>query len=339
MSAPRNLTLDVAKGISILLMTICHLMIFQENSFISKFNTNYIFFFTVPIFVFTSGLLFVPKDNLKKFITNKFDSLLKPIVALAITFIAIITSIGLLNGKNLKIAFEKADLLLQNLFFPLWFPTTLFISILLLNLILYFSKKNRGLFYIVGISVILFVIALNNVANPSKLIVLDTVVYFLLLLTIGYIISIKNWIHYFFKTTTFILSCITLFIFFIFKNELNIKIDLYHNTFGNFIFTLISLILAFIILINISKLIIKVPVLGKVFTACSRASFYILAFHTVVGNKLIFPIFTRFLGNTVFCNVLQFIVTITICIFLYKVVFYIPFVRNFMLPKKEIQSV
>ena len=64
MSTSRNLTLDVAKGISILLMTVSHLSIFQDNPTVSWFNTNYLFFFRLPLFIFISGLLFVPQDKL-----------------------------------------------------------------------------------------------------------------------------------------------------------------------------------------------------------------------------------------------------------------------------------
>lgn len=339
MSSTRNLTLDVAKGISILLMTISHLTIFQENQTISSFNTNYLFFFRLPLFIFISGLLFIPQDKVLKFAYNKFDGLIKPIVTLFIAFVVIVTVFGIFKGDGVGDAYAKADIIFQNLFYPLWFPITLFFALFLYNLIMYFRyNHDKRLTTFVTLSVLLLAVGLYFIDLKSKLLVINTIIIFLYLLAVGFTVKSNQFIDVLYKPLTLLTSILTLIICLYYKESLGIRLDLYHNIFGKFIPTTLTLLAAIVVVLNLAKQISKVPVLAKTLALCSKASFYILAFHIIIGNKILYPIVNKILGKSIISNCLQYIVMITLCIAIYKIVFYIPIVKKLMLPKKALKT-
>ena len=54
----RDNILDIAKGVSILLMTITHLTLFKDYPSMIKINREIFMLFKMPLFIFISGMLF-----------------------------------------------------------------------------------------------------------------------------------------------------------------------------------------------------------------------------------------------------------------------------------------
>jgi polysaccharide biosynthesis protein PslL len=71
----RNLTVDIAKGIGILLVVFGHNWIVNHDP---GELFRIVFSFHVPLFFFMSGLFLKPSDGLKQFIFKRADTLLKP---------------------------------------------------------------------------------------------------------------------------------------------------------------------------------------------------------------------------------------------------------------------
>jgi polysaccharide biosynthesis protein PslL len=71
----RNLTVDVAKGIGIILVVLGHnwIVLHEKNDLF-----RVIFSFHVPLFFFISGLFLKDREGIKDFLISKSDSLLKP---------------------------------------------------------------------------------------------------------------------------------------------------------------------------------------------------------------------------------------------------------------------
>jgi polysaccharide biosynthesis protein PslL len=86
----RNLTVDIAKGIGIILVVFGHNWIVKHES---GELFRIIFSFHVPLFFFMSGFFIKPSDGLKKFIFRRADTLLKP-------YLTILLLIGVLKIFN-----------------------------------------------------------------------------------------------------------------------------------------------------------------------------------------------------------------------------------------------
>jgi fucose 4-O-acetylase-like acetyltransferase len=76
----RNQTIDVAKGIGIILVVLGHNWITQVNGDLNKL----VFSFHMPLFFFLSGIFIRDSDRLTTFAASRADSLLKPYFAVLI---------------------------------------------------------------------------------------------------------------------------------------------------------------------------------------------------------------------------------------------------------------
>lgn len=79
----RNRAIDIAKGITIILMILGHF-----NSLWNTVIFYMIFSFHMPLFFIFSGYFYKPKTN-REFFTNGYNRLLKPYIITAIIAIAI----------------------------------------------------------------------------------------------------------------------------------------------------------------------------------------------------------------------------------------------------------
>ena len=70
----RNITIDIAKGLGIVLVVLGHNWIAQENTELFEI----IFSFHMPLFFFLAGVFVGDSNNIIDFIIKKTDALLKP---------------------------------------------------------------------------------------------------------------------------------------------------------------------------------------------------------------------------------------------------------------------
>lgn len=331
----RDTTLDIAKGMSILLMTISHLTLFQRHGNLSYVNLNYLTLFKMPLFIFISGILFSPTTDFKSYLINKFEGLIKPILTIFFAFFIATVSFNVLR---LGITFEcikRGIVLFQNLFFPLWFPISLFFATVAFKLFFY-QIENKLIKSVFLLFILSFLLLLNYFKIGIGLIRFDNLIYFVYILSLGFLFKKRRLLPWIFKPITFIISVLLFGFCIYFSKELNIAINLYHVKFTSFIPTTVAFLSGISIVLFLSNQLKRFVILNDIFILCSQSAFYILAFHFILGNKILYPIVVRFLGENILSDSISFLLTIFSCIMLYKLTFKIPILTKFILPKKAL---
>jgi polysaccharide biosynthesis protein PslL len=80
----RNQTIDIAKGIGILTVVICHNWVLYHDR--GEFS-RVVFSFHMPLFFFISGIFFKPNLTFKETLVSKANSILKPYIAVTLFLI------------------------------------------------------------------------------------------------------------------------------------------------------------------------------------------------------------------------------------------------------------
>jgi polysaccharide biosynthesis protein PslL len=147
----RNQTIDIAKGIGIMLVVFGHNWIVLHEKGV-LFRT--IFSFHMPLFFFLSGVLLKDAGSLKQFIVTKADSLLKPyfVVTICLGIGKIFAHpttwfkylFGVIYATNVTIEWE-----------PLWFLPHLFVALLavwmMLRVTQHFERRSLWITFIAAI--------------------------------------------------------------------------------------------------------------------------------------------------------------------------------------------
>lgn len=331
----RDTTLDIAKGISILLMTITHLSLFDPFPMVKHFNADILMLFKMPLFIFISGILFSNKHALYDFCSNKFDALIKPILTI---FTVTIVAYLLYNGfqyRSIVEAVKDTHRFLYKLYFPLWFPLVLFATLLLFKTVLVVkSKVHPPTFVMLYISLITFLCFVTKYNIQYSLFLGHPILYFFIILSIGYFVKQKQLLAMMYRTDFFIFSVLLLSCYVIQKDILEVKVDLSMNEFGRLIPTSITFITGISIVFYLSKLISKTQYLSKVLIHCSKGSFFILAFHVLIANYILYPFLITRLENVYVASVICFVLTIGGCVLIYQLLFRTKILKYFLLPKK-----
>lgn len=148
----RNNTIDVMKGIGILLVIIGHCVYF------GGFIHNWIFSFHMPLFFIISGLFF-REASLSVLLQKKIRRLIFPYVIFFV--VGLLITLLIPEWRN-KLSFSglAIDIYLGN---PgivnvssVWFLVCLFFSMLILHMVLLIEKRNKKLSYIILVVVVIF---------------------------------------------------------------------------------------------------------------------------------------------------------------------------------------
>lgn len=327
-------SIDISKGISIILMTFSHLLVVKKHPEITNLNINYFMIFKMPLFIIISGILFSNKKNIKDFIRSKVDSLLKPTISTILLFS--LTSLlvwGAYNpdGISLKAALAKTILIA----FPLWFIFSLFFSLVIFRFIFsILEHKDNGFKFAVITTTILFLALLNVYNLKYYFINLSTIIYFLLYLFIGYVIKWKLLLKYLISTPVFITSVIIFITFILLKQKIDISLSLTNNIFDPFFLTLLYSVVCSIMVLNISNIIAKQKWLAQFLILCGRSSFFILSFHIALGNFILPYLIPKDNQSYIF-DILILIFTILGCILLREIFKYTRITRYLFLPKNQ----
>ncbi|MFD1771554.1 acyltransferase family protein [Sphingobacterium suaedae] len=327
-------SLDISKGISILLMTFSHLLVIKKHPELTELNIHYLMIFKMPLFIIISGFLYSNKRTLRTYALSKVDSLLKPTV----NTIALFSLFALLfsgSSPNVLTSIKNAVAQAIVLAFPLWFIFSLFLSLLIFRLIFYvLESKNNDVKFPV-IFCILLILSLLNVYNlkyyffnPS------TIIYFLLYLSIGYLIKTKHWLNGLLSKHVWIYSVLIFFTFILAKQKIDINLSLTNNVFAPFFLTLLYSIVGTIMIWNVSNLIARQKWLAWFLNLCGQSSFFILSFHILFGNVLI-PKLLPQTNQSYFFDILTLILTIAGCILIKEGFARIKITRYLFLPNQK----
>ncbi|WP_180116301.1 acyltransferase family protein, partial [Acinetobacter sp. YH12119] len=264
MSNYRARFIDVAKGISIILMTLTHLQFVKKYDLIESFNYDYLILFKMPMFIIISGYLFNTKKNLNYFLFSKFDSLIKPATSVIFIFylISLIPYIlGLINYPN--------PIKILGIFTPLWFIFSLFLSLVLFRFIFYiFEKYQIKIAFFTTISLLIVLASLNEFDIRYSIFNLSTIIYFLIYLSIGYIIKKNDFFKYVIDYKSTLILVILFSTIFVTKDLFDIKIRMFSNVYSPFLFALIYSLCGAMMVISISNHIIKYNLIQSFLKKC-----------------------------------------------------------------------
>lgn len=165
--------IDIAKGLGIFFIVMQHV----KNSGPVRDMMTY----SVPIFFFLSGMTFCKKNGQKDFFINKIKRLYIPYLIVSIISIFIYLLLGKyigagvgLNGKDILdnlfgMIYANADC--GNMMWnrPLWFIPTLFVALIITNIIEQIKNRDIKIIYIGLLTLLGMILASFNINLPFQL--------------------------------------------------------------------------------------------------------------------------------------------------------------------------
>jgi fucose 4-O-acetylase-like acetyltransferase len=338
---------DIAKGISIVLMTIGRYGFTEIYPELKSFN-NVAMLFKMPTFIFISGYLLSGRLNLKHFLFHKIDGLIKPLFAfllsltlLHILFYIIFSDEVTLNGAidpiiNLVRSFYHGSFDVVNVSF--WFIMALFLGQITLKGFLEINSLKKPLNYLFLVAFVSSLLILNII--KINFYWTQYIPIFFTYLFLGY--SFKKLSNQYFYGTSFVYSkkmilfpivfLILIFAMKIFNWQIDFNLAGLHY---NYHYLLILSLFGVFTVIYLCRFIEKIPILNSLLVYCSKASFFILAYHIFIKDvySVLFdlknynPLLHSFL---VFLNIL-------LCCLIFWLLKKVPFVRILFYPIKTIK--
>ena len=321
----RNSTIDIAKGLGIILVVLGHSQIVLTRS---PELYRIIFSFHLPLFFFLSGVFLRNSDNFWRFLRKRANVLLKPYFSVLGTigiYLFILRYIPVKNyfiyvlyatGSTIE-AISKETLIplwfLPHLT-PLWFLPHLFITLVFSYLVLKLSQRlpqhslARIVLYVTIFSLgVIFVHFWQKsllVTSDPMLPPVEAIRWMglpfsldLVFLTSGFVLFGNFWakqVQFFsFKLLKFVCAVMVFFAFHHFYNE---TIDLNNRLFGNFLICTLQAFLGIYIILSISSLISQNKVAANSLSYIGCSSLFILMFHWVVMDAVmkLTHIFSRY---------------------------------------------
>lgn len=337
---------DIAKGISIILMTIGRYDFTDIYPYLMQFQ-NIVMVLKMPTFIFISGYLFSNRLNFKHFLYHKIDSLIKPLISFILTltllniiFYIIISDVVTFNQAfghitNLARYFYHGSFDSINVSF--WFIGALFLGQVTLKGFLEIKRLNKTLNYLLLMAFFLVLFILNTI--KIKFYWTEYIPIFFTYLLLGYCFQ-KISTRFldgtsFFYSKKMIVFPILFFLFRFILNQLNIEID--YDLSGlhfNYHYLLIVSLLGVFTVIYLCRYIEKIPILNSFFAYCSKASFFILAFHIFI--KEVYVVLFDLETYNPLLHTLLFFSNIILCCLIYRFLKRVPFVRIAFYPIKVI---
>ncbi|WP_111307950.1 acyltransferase family protein [Confluentibacter sediminis] len=343
--------LDIAKGLSIILMTLVHYPFTQGDNVypnLSFLINDVLMIFVVPIFIFISGYLMNDGSSFKAFLFDKIDALIKPLIGFlfSITILNIIKysitadSIGL-HGIISPVNALLSVVIFGNLGFvnyALWFIVALFWGLLALKGGIIIWDLKKPLKYVLLSIFVLLLVILNRTSVTAYYVVYVPV--FFTFLGLGYIF--KKWSDRYFNGISFFYSNV-MFVFPILfsigwfvlnKFKLRTDLDLFLFVF-NYHYLLLLSIMGIFSVFFFCRYLEKIPYLNTVLIECSRASFFILGLHI-----FILDVYRHIFDLKVYDPLLHFFLfgfNIFLCYIIYRILIQTPFIRLLFVPLKRIE--
>lgn len=270
----RNTTIDIVKGIGIILVVLGH-------TALPKSLLNIIYSFHMPLFFFISGYLYSKEKystDIMVVFKSKFNTLLWPFFTFSI--FAIILNYIFVQHNMSFVLFELKDTILgiHNINGPLWFLTALFMVEII------FSQTNRYKNYDFIILLIVIIGFINAFYFQFRIIYnIDIALIGILYFYIGYKVRDFNLLNISLKIKMSLLILLSfLLVVFSYKTEFNMMYHIYGDIY-NFIIASFSGIALVLI---ISKIIDKFNYMKKILIWLGVNSLIILATHFLYAHLI-----------------------------------------------------
>lgn len=289
---------DVAKGISIILVALFHsklnLLIPEVGSSMSLFR--------LPLFFFMSGVFFNVSNDPKTFFWKKFDALLKPYF---ITFIIILFISIILNEENLIYKLKcilygsgKSILWAYRDWAPLWFLTHLFAVHCFIYLIFrYTGFKSTPLIFKFTILIAMLLVGTHwvDIFSNTKIIIagesiqlpdlpfsLDVILVSAPFFIMGALTKVK--IVLFKPNLYWLFISVLLYILIVMFTDARIMLG--HRDYNLPFIATLGAACGIYALTTISYYLDKIPVIRGVLLSFGSSSLFVLIFHMYIGNHV-----------------------------------------------------
>lgn len=344
----RNNTVDVAKGIGMLLVVFGHNWIVIHHK---GLLFRAIFSFHVPLFLFLSGVYIKESNSFYDFILSKADALLKPYLAILVILGGVVIPFGsmsfvryfygVLYGVGASI-----------IWMPLWFLPNLFVSLLFSWSILRLTRNisNRTIWLgLIVMFLLVFGVAyidyfwvgnvfyfsdqamlfVKTVHFPGLPFSLDIVFVSSAFVLLGYLFrdevkAVK--LSYFCFSLVFFLFCLLLFFF-------PVVMDLNFRVYGDFVVSTLRAFFGVYIVIFLSELISRNEVLGKSLAYIGSCSIFVLVFHSAV-QAITYSVLSLIYKINYFNGVVSFVLGVVLPIIFFEVTKRQRLLSVILLPKK-----
>ena len=290
----RNQTIDVVKGIGIILVVFGHNWISLKGN---REIFRVIFSFHMPLFFFLSGIFLKEATPLRVFLKSRTDTLLKP-------YCVVLAALG---TTQLLLAIAKGSVTTQKLYYfvglaygtgqtiswaPFWFLPHLFISSFFALIILNIIKRRS---WITVVSIVMLSIGIHfidpvyrpNLKNVGYISIdhlpglpwsLDLMPITSSFIVVGYLL--RDWV----KTMTFnprgfLLSTIIFSCLHYYFNE---TIDLNERIYGNAFISTLQAAIGIYLTLSIASIIQKYSRLQKPLAYIGSGTLFILMFHDTI---------------------------------------------------------
>jgi len=340
----RNQLIDVAKGISIILVALHHSQLAHNYFWHISLSLG---LFRIPLFFFLSGVFFSASSRPKEFILKKTDALLKPyfVTLFFLLFVAILS-----NESN--IGKQAAGILYGNghtiRWVPMWFLTTLWSTYMVSYLLFHYTKlENQRILVKVFLALSLLFVGIYLVDKfwllpvnifgieiqlPGLPFNFDLIILSMAFFVAGYFLnrSVKE----FSPNTIAFIAAILIFVFISTSTEA--AISFHRRLYNEPVFATLAAISGIYITLSISHTISRNQYMRSVFTAFGSGSLFVLIFHPSIGAK-VYDLFSSLThaNSLLFVSILAFIASISIPLFIRKIMLRNEFLMLFYFPLKN----
>ena len=302
----RNETIDIAKGIGILSVVLCHNWIASNNHELYRV----IYSFHMPLFFFISGIFFNPNSAFKPFVFNKFQGLIKPYFVVLLTLFLF----NYIFNIATKTSFDNTRYFFKLLYgssstlnwAPLWFLPHLFLVFIAGWFVHhYIFRRLQHTFYKLIFLIIMLLVGiltihtfwlapidpfgLNSILYNKNLLHglpfdIDIILVTLPFLLFG-VLSAKK-MQYF--QLNIVYTVLALIIFIALHYSYNYSIALHLRQYDDLIVSTLQIITGIYLVFSMASLCTKYKILSEVLSYLGQASLFILIFHYPIQRFIIF---------------------------------------------------
>ena len=287
----RNVTVDIAKAIGIILVVMGH------ANFAPASPGR---FFYMPLFFFLTGYLSSFNQDFKVFISNKVKSLYLPFLICELVFIALhnfFYTIGILENQYTfssflssvfhVFLFDSSELMLA----PLWFMTALFV----VNILSYgfcFIRKKWNVSQMLLLVITFLLMLFGVISTRFQLISLpwsynfkegiNVILVALFFCYLGHVVKNSDKIRF----TSWLITSIGVIYLYVAKLVLHLSVDMRVNGYSNGVFWLLACFLGIYSVMFIAQKLSQFPTVSTSLAYIGRNSLIILFLH-IISFKLV----------------------------------------------------
>ncbi|WP_394168184.1 acyltransferase family protein [Saccharospirillum alexandrii] len=339
----RSLHIDVAKGISIILVALSHSNFIY---FAPKFSAA-MALFRMPLFFFLSGIFFTTAVSFRPFLMKKADTLLKPyaITMLLVLLVLFMADSGAMLYKIKVILYGNGQITKWE---PLWFLTHLFALHVLMYLVFRFTRISAWPSYLKVVLVVALLAAGSLLIDvfwnksisimgravefPGLPFSLDLVLISSAFFSMGFFL--KDRVVEFKPVLPALVFALLVLVGVAYFTQA--ELVLFKRILNEPVLALLGAFSGIYIVLCVSWLLLKTDRVSRVLILYGQKSLFILIFHMFIGRSL-FEAMMRYWGDQyeLYYALLSFVVSIIVPLYIARVValnklltfLYLPFTR------------